>query len=77
MKHGNFADMELEVRKLSRQSARNKLEGGWHTAVSLKHEKNWTEPLACLELLHVTAEGHDQAQQAVGNGQGPELHSEE
>lgn len=41
LKHGNFAAVEMEVAKMSKQSASNTLEGGWHNEVSLREVLKW------------------------------------
>ena len=43
LKHGNFNAVEIEVAKISRQTASNKLEGGWHNEISLAKIKFWDE----------------------------------
>jgi len=43
LKHGNFAGLEMEVAKISRQTSSNKLEGGWHNEISLKEILKWDE----------------------------------
>ena len=51
VKHGNFAAMEVEVSKLSKQSQRNKLEGGWYNSVTLATEKKWTQCFGCGDVF--------------------------
>lgn len=43
LKHGDFKTVEVEVEKISTQTAKNGVEGGWENKISLT-KKGWTEP---------------------------------
>lgn len=43
LQHGTFEGVEMEVAKMSQQKASNRVDGGWHTEISLKETLKWTE----------------------------------
>ena len=41
LKHGDFKAVEAEVKKLSRQTAMNRVRGGFHNEITLREFKKW------------------------------------
>ena len=46
MKHGDFKAVEVELVKISTQTSKNEVEGGWENEISLA-QKGWNEPHNC------------------------------
>ena len=44
--HGDFKTVEVEVQKISIQTSKNEVEGGWENEISLA-QKGWTEQHNC------------------------------
>ena len=50
LEHGNFGDVEAEIKKSTLNEAMKRLQGGWHNEVSLQKE-GWTPPLVSSKLM--------------------------
>lgn len=56
LKHGSFEEVEIEIEKVSKQTEKNKVAGGWHNEVSLKEIHKWTPQLGSIYVFgfHLT-----------------------
>ena len=54
LKHGNFDQVEIELTKISTQTAISDEEGGWENEVSLAHE-GWTEQPTCNRMRSISS----------------------
>ena len=47
LQHGSFKEVEVQLAKKSKQTASNKVAGGWQTEVSLREIHKWSECFGC------------------------------
>ena len=50
LRAGNFQEVELELEKYMKEEESERLEGGWHTEVSLSTTEHWTELHDCMSV---------------------------